>query len=801
MMDTLLQDLRYAARQLRRSPGFALVAVLTLALGIGASTTIFSVVNALLLHPLPFRDIDRLVYIRQTAPGCTDCQTSPGTFLSLRGGTATLDEVAAVDWWDATLRGPEQAEVVHGYRVTPNFFRMVGVPAALGRTFSTAEGGAGRERVAVLSHRLWERRFGADPRVLGQTVALNGDAYTVIGVLPDEYTFPSGAEIWTPLVLAPDEVNNRSWNRLDVFGRLAPGVPPEQARREVAALGQRLAAEYPESNANWRLELGPMRKYHYSDVAPFVALMVGAVGFVLLIVCANVGNLLLARATTRQREITIRSALGAGRWRIARQLLTESVLLALLGGGLGVLLALWAVPALRTSVPEQLSNFVPGWRRVGIDGWVLAFTLALSTLTGVVFGLVPAFRTSRPDLTEALREGGWGATGGKGNRTRRALVVSEFTLALVLLVGAALLARSFVNMQSGSPGFRSDPVLTLRLQLPAQHYAEDQIGDYYGRVVQRLEALPGIDAAGVVSNLPLSHSSSGQSFNVEGQPPLPPSQAPTARDQVITPAYFAALGIPLVRGRGFTEQDGADAPRVAVINQALEKRFFSNHDPVGQGLLIAGDRYQIVGVVGNVFHEGVNTEAGPEIYRAQRQVPQRSVALAVRTRNDPAGATRTVLNAIAALDPEVAITDVRPMDQLAAEFLSPFRLMAALLGAFAAIAFVISAIGIYGVISYVVAQRTREIGIRMALGANRDDVLRLIVGQGVRLAAAGIIIGLLVSLAVTRLTAFLLYGVSATDAPTLLVVAVALATTALLASYFPARRATRVDPMVALRAE
>ncbi|HEX7049881.1 MAG TPA: ABC transporter permease [Longimicrobiales bacterium] len=801
-MNVFLHEIRYALRTLRRSPGFTAVAALTLALGIGATTTIFSAIDALLLDPLPFRDGDRLVAIRQFSDRCPLCTAmAPGNMLSLRETSTALSDVAAMTGWDYAMRGTERTEIVQGYRVTRNFFRMLGVPAALGRTFIAEDAEPDAERVVILSDAFWRSRFGGDPGVIGETVVLDGQAHTVVGVLPADYTFPPGGEVWVPLSFGAEDANNRTSLYLDVFGRLRPGAGLDDARVEVAALGERIAAEFPESMAGWRWTADPMRAWHMEPPTRWMlGVMMGAVAFVLLIACINLAGLFIARSTTRRRELAIRAALGASRSRIAGRLLAESVVLGLVGGAAGILIAVWAVPMLHEAVPADLAGFVPGWPRMGVDARVVGFTLAVSIGTGILFGLAPALRFSRPGVAGALREGARGTAGERSaNRLRRTLVVGEIALALVLLAGAGLLVRSVANRIHADPGFRSDHVLTLELRWPVG--MRGQAGEAYGRLVDRIEALPGVRTAGVVSNLPLSHSSRSSSFSVEGQPPATPADRPSARMQRITPHYFSAMRIPLVAGRAFDDRDRADAPRVAIINQTLARRYFPGEDPLGRGLVIGDRRWEVVGVVGDVFHQGVGDAVDPEIYLPQAQAPQVAAALAVATEGDPARAAPAIRRAIRDFDADLAIARVRTMDGWAAWFLAPYRLVMGIMAAFALIALVISGVGLYGVISYAVAQRTREFGVRTALGARPRDVLRLVVGQGARLAGIGLALGLAGALAVTPLLGFLLYGVDATDPATLVVVGGLLAGVALLASYVPARRATSIDPMEALRAE
>lgn len=794
--------LHYAFRTLRKNPGFTSVAVLTLALGIGATTTIFSAVNALLLDPLPFHDSDRLITVRQFSDRCPLCtEMASGNVLTLRETNRAIADVAAMTGWDYALRRAEGTDIVHGYRVTPNFFEMLEVPAALGRTFVAEDADAETERVVVLSDTFWQSQFGGDPGVIGETVMLDRRSYTVIGVLPGKYTFPPDGEVWVPLFFSAEQANERSSNYLDVFGRLPLGTGLDEARAEAAALGQRLAAEFPESMEGQRLTADPMRTWHMEPQTRWMlSVMLFAVTFVLLIACVNFSGLLIARAAARRRDLAIRSALGASRSQIARLLLTESVLLGLLGGGAGSLIAVWAVPTLHNAVPADLASFVPGWHRMGVDVRVLTFTLAVSLGTGILFGLAPALRFSRPALAVTLKEDAQGTPGEQGiNRLRQLLVVGEVALALVLLVSAGLLIRSVANKIQADPGFRSDHVLTLELRRPAE--LRNRADAAYGRLVDRMEALPGVRTAGVVSNLPFSRSSSSQTFSIEGRPPRSPADRPSARIQRITPHYFAAMSIPLLAGRTFTDRDRADAPPVVIINRSLAERYFPEEEPLGQALLLADQRWEVIGIVGDVFHHGVANDAGVEIYSPHAQSPQASMILTVATEGDPIQSVAAIRHAIHEFDADFAIARVRTMSEWTAWFLAPYRVIMGLMTGIALIALVISATGLYGIISYTVAQRTREFGIRVALGAGHRDVFRLVVRQGARLAGIGVVLGLAGTLVVTPFLGFLLYGVDAADPVTLTAVGTLLVGVVLFASYMPARRATSVDPMEALRTE
>ncbi len=796
MMDTLLHDLRYAARALRRAPGFAAIAVLTLALGIGANTTIFSAVDALLLRSLPFPDRDRLVQLGHLLREQREIEWMPAAnFLALREGTADVQDLAAYTWWEANLAGRDGAEELMGVQATPDLFAMLGAQPAIGRPCAADEGAAGRDRVVVLSDAIWRRRFAADPGVVGRTVTLNGNAYTVIGVLPPKLAFPPAADVWVPRVFTPEASKS-----FMVVGKLKPGVSREQAQTRSSELLRRLVADDPAVYSGAGVVVHELYWDQIEYLQTFFGILLAAVGFVLLIACANVANLLLARASVRSREIAVRAALGAGRWRIVRQLLTESVLLALIGGALGAGLAFWAVDLLQNAVPQDLSRFLSGWDAMTVNGWALAFTVAISTLAGVLFGLARALGASHPDLARGLHTRS-GSASSRG-RLRSALVVAEVALALVLLTGAGLMTRSFVALLRADPGFRADHVLTAKITLPPTEYTEDaQIAALYDRLLERVRALPGARTAGLVTSLPMSRSGDGSDFTIEGRPPATEEEVPRTQWRSITPGYLDVLRIPLLRGRPLGEHDDADASGVALINQTLARKHFADTDPIGQRVRIRAEVREIVGVVGDVRHWGNNEAPPPELYLPAMQQPDREMFLTLRTTGDPTAFVGIVRREIAGLEPDAAIGEIRSMERVVAEFTTPERAMAGMLGAFASIALLIAAIGIYGVIAYAVAQRTHEIGVRMALGADRVDVLHFVLGQGVTLVGAGIALGLAGAFAVTRFMGSVLYGVGPADPLTFGGTALLLTGVALLASYVPARRATRVDPVVALRAE
>ncbi|HEX7049883.1 MAG TPA: ABC transporter permease [Longimicrobiales bacterium] len=815
-MDTLLQDIRYALRTLRRAPGFTAVAVLTLALGIGANTAIFSVVNGVLLHPLPYPEPDRLVGVYQLWQGDRAVMT-PANFRDVRqqatgaDGTSSpvLEEMAPYYRSDFTLTGSGDPVRLQGVEVGAGFFDVLGVAPVLGRTFRPDENEPGRTRVAILSHRLWQQRFGAEPEIIGRVIRLDGNPYEVVGVMPEGFSFPAERDVWTPIEYDAEFMseNSRGAWYLSVVGRLAPGVSEEQAASRVAAIGRRLEKAYPQVNTNVGMTVLSLHDAMVGDVRTALWVLLGAVGFVLLIACANVANLLLARAASREGELAVRAALGAGRGRLIRQLLTESLILGALGGAAGLLLAVWGTGFLVALQPRN----VPRLDEVTVDGTVIAFTAAIALLTGLLFGLVPALQTARTELAATLREGGRGALAAKGSaRVRNALVVAEMALAVILLAGAGLLINSFARLQRVDPGFRAEGALAFRLSLPGVAYNEESArAAFYDRLIERLEALPGVRSAGAIMALPLSGFSFTFTFNVEGREPAQPGSDQSLQTRVVTPGYFRTMGIPLLRGRAFTAQDRADAPQVVLISESAVRRYFPDEDPIGRRITLGWGRGPgrpnvggvIVGVVGDVKQFELAEEQSAVVYVPHAQVPVGGMTLVVRTAVPPLTLAGAVRREVGALDADLPIAELRTLEQLVARSISQPRFYMLLLAVFAGVALALAAIGTFGVMTYAVAQRTREIGIRMALGADPGSVRRLVVGRALALAATGLGVGLLGALALTRLLGSLLYGVTATDPLTYGAVALTLIGVAFLAGYLPARGATRVDPTVALRAE
>ncbi|HEX8144774.1 MAG TPA: ABC transporter permease [Pyrinomonadaceae bacterium] len=809
-MGTLLQDLRYGVRMLMKNPGFSAVVVLALALGIGANSAIFSVVNALLLRPLPFDEPQQLMMVWGVSKNSGEGRLvlSVPDLSDLRAQSQTIEYLAPYNGSGTTLANGDETERIFGAVVPADLFPLLRVEPVLGRTFTREEDVPGGPPLVVISQNLWQRSFGSDPKIVGKEIKMGGLGLTVIGVMPASFRFPIQGEkpdYWQPIASSPSYTaakDIRGSRSLRVLARLKRGVTQAQAQSELASIARRLEEQYPDTNTGLTFNLTPLHEDIVGSVRPALLIILGAVAFVLLIACANVANLLLARSAARHKEIAIRTALGAGRLRIIRQLLTESLLLSVMGGGLGMLIAMWGIDLLVAASPANL----PRIREIGLDAYVLGFTAAVSILTGILFGLVPALQSSRLDLTESLKEGGRGSTDGlRRNRVRSLLVISEVALSLVLLVGAGLLIRSFVSLLNTSPGFDADSILTVDIPLSRSKFpGGEQQSLYVQQLIERTREVPGVEAVAAVNILPLSGNARESSFTVEGRP-VPPGQEPEAQVSAVSPDYFRAMSIPLQRGRVFTERDRKDAPPVLIISESLARRNFPGEDPLGKRLLIddAKPPHEIIGIVGDVHHEGLETEAGPEYYLSYFQAPERLVNLVVRAAppTDPASLQSAVRNAIKGVNSDQLIWQTKTMQQMLSESVARQRFNMMLLALFAALALFLATIGIYGVMSYSVTQRTHEIGIRIALGAQARDVLRMVVRQGMTLTLVGVCLGLLAAFAVTRVMTSLLYGVTATDALTFAAVSVLLAGIALLACLIPARRATRVDPMVALRYE
>ncbi|HZB45212.1 MAG TPA: ABC transporter permease, partial [Pyrinomonadaceae bacterium] len=728
----------------------------------------------------------------------------------VRSESKTLENVSAFFNTSFNLTEGEKTERVEGTAVSASTFPLVDARPALGRTFTPEEEEDGKHFVTVLGDGLWKRRFGSDPEVVGRQISLNGRPYTVVGVMPPNHQFPpSGGELWVPLGFDAEDRATRGNHFMRVVGRLRPGVSEEQARGELSSLAARAAEQYPDTNTGRNFFMESLVASYTRGPRPFLTVLLGAVGFVLLLACANVANLLLVRAASRQKEVAIRMALGASRWRLVRQLLTESVMLALLGGLLGLLFAVWGVDLMASGVPASLGRYMPNWENVGLNLNAFYFTLAVSVGTGIVFGLAPALQATRTNFNESLKEGGRTSGSGLGrNRLRAALVVSEVTLSLILLIGAGLMVRSFVRLLETEPGFEAANLLVADLSLAGDRYKERPARiDFQQQLLQRVAALPGVERAAAVNLVPLSRSNTSSNFQIDGEPEPPKGQEPSANFRTGSPNYVETMRIPLKRGRHLDERDNrADAPRALVVNEVLVKKYFGDKDPLGRRLNF-GDAaengsWEVVGVVGNIKHESLEEEISSEVYVPHAKSPWSYMAVVVRTSGgDPLQLFPAVEGEVRSLDREQPLFGARTMEQVVAESLAPQRVTMGMLAVFACIALLLAAIGIYAVMSYTVAQRTHEIGIRMALGAQPGTILRMVVGQGMLLAVVGIVVGLVAAFFLMRGMTRILYGVSATDPATFVGISLALALVALAANFFPARRATKVDPMVALRYE
>ncbi len=807
-MGSLWQDVQYGFRVLRKSPGFSLIAVLALALGIGANSAIFSFVNGILLRPLPFADPDRLVVIRERSRVLEAMSVSYPNFLDWREQNQSFEHIAAARNAGYNLTYESNAERVQGAQVSADFFPALGAQPALGRAFSADEDRVGGDRVVMLSHALWQRLFAGDTGVIDRTLTLNGQSFTVIGVMPDSFQFLGRAELWVPIGIFSERMMERG-NHPGIYSvaKLKPGVSLEQAATDMDAVAVRLEEQYPQSNTGNRVSITPMFEQIVGPVQSYLWFLLGAVGFVLLIACANVANLLLARAATRQKEIALRTALGAPRGRIVRQLLTESALLSLAGGAAGLAIAYAGMRALVAISPAN----TPRLSEVGIDPRVVGFNFAVALATGILFGLVPALQASRTDLNETLKEGGRSSAGSGRHRLRSLLVVAETAIALVLLIGAGLIIRSFIQVLDVKPGFDPNGVVAAQVSPPDVSYP--QPGDrpaFYRRVLEQLSSTPGVEAAAAVTPLPMSGDGWQTSYTVEGEPPPAAGEAPLTDYAMISADYFRVLGIPLIEGRFFDSRDVKGSSEVAIIDETFARRHFPDQSPIGKRVRTGGTGSQapyreIIGVVGHVKNYGLAEQSRVEMYVHFEQNPASYTNIVVRTPNDTAAATAAVQSAVKSVDKDIPVYSVRTMGQLLSDSVAGRRQFMTLLSVFAAVALLLAAVGIYGVMSYSVTQRRHEIGIRMALGAGSSDVLRLVIWNGMRLTTAGIAIGLAGTYALTRLLATavsgLLYEVDASDPLTFGAIALVLTAVAFAACYIPARKATRTDPMIALRYE
>ena len=807
-MQTLVKDLRYAIRMLLKRPGFAAAAIVTLALGIGGSTAIFTVVDAALLRGLPYKDSDKLYHLWEATPQRQFAQRefSYPDYQDYQKNES-LTGVAAYTGGGGILTGRGEPERLAAPAASANFFSVLGVEPVIGRTFHEGEDKPGGERTAILTYSMWQRRFGGDRGIIGQPLTINGDNYTVVGVLPSSFQFAlRAADVWRVYQPTEAQLTRRYTHGTNLIGRLKPGITAAQAQSELGVIGSRIEREHNQSHAGTALKLIPLQEQVVGQVKPILLVLLAAVGFVLLIACANVASLLLTRSLARQKEVAIRSALGASRGRVIRQLLTESLVLSLIGGAAGVLIAYWGVGALVGALPEAQILALPFLKTLSIDANILAFTFGLSLLTGIVFGLVPALQSSRPDLNEVLKEGGRNTAGGAGHRLRSALVMTEIALAVVLLVGAGLMMKSLLRLLQSNVGFNPDNVLTMTVVLPPGKYTEapKQV-NFFDQLKERVQSVPGVTGAGFIDRLPLQGGNTTR-FIVEGDPVPPPGQETEANSRVVNESYFQTLGVPLIAGRMFDARDQANTPVGVVIGKTTADRIFAGRNPVGRRLTYTGVQLppvEIIGVVGDIKVGGLDEVLRPVLYYSTRQNPGLGLNLVARTTGDPNALAAALRNETRQLEPDVAIFNVNSMGQLITDSPAAFmrRFPALLISIFAGVALLLASVGIYGVVSYSVSQQTHYIGVRMALGAQASDIMKMVLRQGLTLAIAGMALGAVAAVGLMRLLQSLLFEVQTTDLATFGIVLVTLFVVTLLACYIPARRATKVDPLVALRYE
>lgn len=808
-IEMLWQDLRYGLRMLARNRGFTVVAVIALAVGIGANSAIFSVVNTVLLRPLPYKDPDRLVMVWEegTPEGFPINSASAANYIDWRDQNQVFTDVAVIGRVTFNLTGTGEPERLDGRRVSANLFPLLGVQPKLGRMFSAEEDGPGANRVVMLSDALWQRRFGGRPDIIGKHLTLSGETYEVAGVMPPQFQFPShDDQLWVPIAFAPQQAANRGNNSYEVLARLKPGVTREQAEAEMDAIAARLQQQYPDVVKSKGSVIIPLHEQVVGDIKPALLILLGAVGFVLLVACANVANLLLARAAARHKEIALRLALGAKRGRIVRQLMTESLLLSAMGGVVGLLLAVVGVNLLKAFIPDDISQVTA----VNVDANVLAFTLGVSLLTGLIFGLAPALQASRFNLNEALKEGGRDSSAGRhGNHIRSLLVVGEVAVSLVLLIGAGLLIHSFVRLRSVDPGFRTDNLLTMRIALPRLKYPDHaKRTAFFDELLSRVTAVPGVRSAAVANWIPLTLQGDTFGISVEGRPDPGAQEMPDVVTRVVSFEYLNTMGIELLRGRPFNaQQDRTDSAPVAIISETMARRLWPDEDPLGKRLRPGGADSDepwitVIGVAKDVRQFDLTAEPRLQMYLPSVQpsffVPGH---LVVRTEIDPMSVAGAVRQAVWEIDKDQPVSDMRSMEEIFAESIAHQRFSMLMLGAFAAVAMILGTVGIYGVVSYTVAQRTHEIGVRMALGAGTGSVLSLIVGHALKLTLIGVVVGLPAAFVLSRLTESLLFGVTPTDPATFVAIPLVLIAAATVASYLPARRATRINPVIALRYE
>jgi putative ABC transport system permease protein len=807
MLDGLWPDIRSNLRSLARSPGFTLFVVLTLALGIGANTAIFSVADAFIFKPVPFPDADRLVMLHQRAPGNSTFPASvaPADYLDFRSQATSYQQFAAFKNVDFNLSGNGDPEPVFSAEVTPSFFDTLGVKPALGRNFAADEDLPGKNQVVVLSHGLWERRFGADPGIVGREIKLNGGTYSVIGVMGKQVRFPVACLLWTPLTLSQQEKADRADHYVQLLARLKVGVSESQARAELQAIAAHLAEKYPRTNQGWGAIVQPLRRFITGDFnRQYSLLLLYAVFFVLLIACANVMNLQFARMSGRHKEFAIRAALGAARSRIVRQIVAESMMLSLAGALASLLFSAWSLDLILSNMPGNVARYIPGWDTIRIDGRALAFTIAIALFAGLISGLIPALGT-RADVNETLKESGRGTSAGRGRqRLRSILVVAEIAATMVLLAGAGLMLKGSQTLLHVHENLRPQSLLTMQIVLTDKHYGEaHQRAAFYDQMLERISALPGVESATLASNIPYGYNDRMTTYTVEGQPVVNQSQRKSALVQVVSPNYLDTVGVPLLQGRGLLDSDGEAAQPVALVTENFVRRNWADKNPIGQHIRLGNDRawLTVVGVVKDVRYDPMATEMPAAVYQPYRQTPLYYTYVAVRAKGDPMGLAGPVRRVVGALDIDRPLFEIDTLDHIIANRMIGLNYVAVMLTVLGAIAMVFSAVGIYGLMAFAVTERTHEIGIRVALGADRPDVLRMVARHGLLLTATGLGIGLAISIPLARLLSSLIFGVSANDLTTFGGTAFLLTAVALAACYLPARRALAVDPIIALRHE
>jgi putative ABC transport system permease protein len=810
-MNNLLQDIRFAIRLFLKSPGLTLVAIITLALGIGLNTAIFSMVNFILLNPFPFPNSNRLVAAWEKPPDSDRNEVAPANFVDWSSQSTSFENMAAISFWSANLTGVDTPERLQGFQVSPSLFPMLAVTPYLGRSFLPDEATPGKDQIAVLSFELWQRRFGADPHIINSTISLNGIPHTVVGVMPRGFQVYRQADLWVPLAFTPEEKANREFHYLIVMGRLKPSVTIEQAQGEMSSIATNLQRIYPKTNTDQGIKLISLFDQTVVNIRPALVMLQAAVAFILLIACVNLANLMLARSTTRRKEIAIRLAMGASRRRLIRQLLTETTLLALLGGVAALVLAIWCVKLQIANTPPDILYVLPRLSQVGVDPLAFIFTLVVSVLVGILFGVAPAMQASRVDINETLKEGGRGEEGEQRRPLRSMLVVAEITVSVILLVIIGLVSRSFMRLMDVNPGFDRQNVLSMNLSLPKNKYPDPPaIASFYRRVLDGINAAPGVDSAAITSNLPLGGTSMAKTFTLEDHPISDPSQELLFNYRIVSPGYFKALGITLLKGRDLSRLDVAGASGVAVINERMMHKFWPDQDPLGRHIKLGGAEstkpwLSIVGVVSDIKSSSLDKGPTSEIYLPFEQAPIADMTLVVKTQTEPMSSAGTVRREIMSVDPDQPVYGVKSMQQVIADSVPTQRLSMTYLGIFGVVALLLVSIGIYGVMSYSVAQRRHEIGIKMALGAQPGDVLRGVVGQGMKLVGIGLGIGLVIAFVIDWLMTSgmlgfnLLFGLSAGDPVTFASVLAVLVAIGLAATYLPARRAMKVNPIATLR--